>query len=92
MSDWRCIEAHHIAGKAHHDQTTLLCRNCHRKATDDQKDHPADIGGQDVNLAMIGHYLMGLADLFRMIAETLLAFGKHLVATAQADSSPNQEK
>ena len=77
--DWRCMEAHHIAGKAHHDDTALLCSNCHRKVTDDQKDHPTDADGEKTKLATIGHFLLGLADLFRLIAERLVEFGRSLL-------------
>lgn len=36
--DDRCLEAHHVAGRKHDDLTVLICRNCHRKVSDDQKD------------------------------------------------------
>jgi hypothetical protein len=38
---WRCLEVHHIAGRDFdNDATAILCRNCHRKLSDDLKDHP----------------------------------------------------
>ena len=86
-SDWRCMERHHIASEGHHDDTALVCRNCHRKLSDHQHDHPADIAGRDASLATIGHYLVGLADLFRMIAESLLAFGRRLIEQARPEKS-----
>ena len=76
------LELHHIAGRNHHDDVAIVCRNCHRRLSDNQLDHPEDRDGQDTMLATIGHYLMGLADLFRMLAETLLEFGKALIDLA----------
>ena len=81
-NDWRCMEAHHSAGKAHHGDTLLLCCNCHRKVTDAQKDHPTDADGEKTMLATIGHYLLGLADLFRLMAEALAEFGRSLLDRA----------
>ena len=78
-TDWRCFEAHHIAGQSHHDDTALMCRNCHAKVTDSQKDHPLDTDSQDAKLTTIGHYLFGLSDLFRLIADTLLEFAQDLL-------------
>ena len=84
--DWRCFEAHHIAGQDHHDDTALICRNCHAEVTDSQKDHPVDTDGQDTQLATIGHYLFGLSDLFRLIADTLLEFEQDLLDRANGGS------
>lgn len=81
--DPHCFERHHIAGQKHHDQTALVCINCHRKLSDKQKDHPADLPGQDSRLATIGHYVLGLADLLVMIAKALAEFGSWLIGEAQ---------
>ncbi len=89
-TDWRCFEAHHIADQAHHDDTALMCRNCHAKVTDYQKDHPVDTDGQDAKLATIGYYLFGLSDLFRLIADTLLGFAQDLLDRAK--SGPNSRE
>jgi hypothetical protein len=29
-SDPRCLEEHHIAGRGYHNDTAIVCRNCHR--------------------------------------------------------------
>jgi len=86
-TDPRCMELHHIAGQKHHNDLAIVCRNCHRKLSDDQRDHPVDLLGQNPMLATIGHYLIGLADLFRLLAETLVAFGKWLIDEAQKVSA-----
>lgn len=86
-TDPRCMELHHIAGQKHHDDLAIVCRNCHRKLSDDQRDHPVDMPGQNPMLATIGHFLMGLADLFRLLAATLVAFGKSLIDEAQKSTA-----
>ena len=90
-SDWRCLERHHIAGQKHDDDSALVCRNCHRKLSDGQWDHPAGATGQDQMLAIIGHYLVGLADLFRMIADAMVRFGTWLIDQATQRPAPSVE-
>ena len=80
------LELHHIAGQKHHDDVAIICRNCHRRLSDQQLDHPEDIQGGDTILATIGHYLMALADLFRMLADTLVQFAKHLIELANGSA------
>lgn len=83
-SSWQCLELHHAAGQAHGDATVILCRNCHRKATDDQKDHPRSNPEADRTLCSIGYFLLGLADMLRLVVEKLYAFGCELVERSQA--------
>ena len=73
-------------GQKHHDDVAIVCRNCHRRLSDQQLDHPEDIQGGDTRLAAIGHYLMALADLFRMLADRLLQFGKDLIELANGSA------
>lgn len=82
------LELHHIAGQKHHDDLSIVCRNCHRRLSDSQLDHPDDVQGQDTTLATIGHYLVNLADLFRMLADRLVEFGKHLIELANGGNKP----
>ena len=42
-ADPLALELHHIAGQAYDRATVIVCRNCHRKLSDLQKDHPAKI-------------------------------------------------
>src|ERR1700734_585745 len=44
LEDIRCLEAHHIAGSKFGDALVIVCRNCHRILSDDQKDHPPPAG------------------------------------------------
>ena len=80
--DPRCLELHHIAGEKHHADTAISCRNCHRKLSDQQVDHPTEPAISNPMLATIGHYLIGLADLFRLMAEALVKFGHWLIDQA----------
>lgn len=82
-SDPRCLEKHHIAGRKHHDDTALLCRNCHRKLSDDQLDHPQSSPAAPVSkLSQVGYYLLGLCDLLVMVVTTLRNFGEWLINEA----------
>lgn len=72
------LELHHIGEQAHHDDLSIVCRNCHRKLTDAQKDRLA-VRADNPTDEIIGRYLYGLADLFRMIADTLTQFARELL-------------
>ena len=79
---WQSIEEHHPADYGRDDTTVLICRNCHRILSDDQKDHPAFDPNADPMLDAIGHFLLGLADMLRIIIEKLYAFGHALIERA----------
>lgn len=82
-NDWRCLEEHHIAGRAYDDDTATICRNCHRKLSDDQKDHPQKLENNPSKMESIGHLLLGLADLFTSIVEKLRECGEFLISSAR---------
>ncbi len=82
--DWRCLEQHHIAGQAYGDDLCTVCRNCHRKLSDDQKDHPKQISETPTALEAMGHLLIGLADFFALLVAKLKECGQFLIQTAQA--------
>ena len=84
--DWRCIEQHHPSDYARDDTTVLMCRNCHRKVSDDQKGHPAFEPDADPMLDSIGHFLLGLADMLKIIFERLYVFGLALIDRASLQS------
>jgi hypothetical protein len=77
------FEQHHIAGRKHSGDMATVCLNCHRKLSDKQRDH-VPLGAKDptVPLAMIGHYLLGLADLLALVVEVLHKFGTWLIGQA----------
>lgn len=81
-TDERTLERHHVAGRKHDSATVVTCRNCHRKVTDDQKDHPAFNPAAAPVLHAIGLFLLGLADLLELAIEKLSAFGLVLIERA----------
>lgn len=63
-----CLESHHLSGRAFGDERVILCRNCHRKLSDDQKDHPKPIDSTPTLAEKVAHFLIGLADLLVLVA------------------------
>jgi hypothetical protein len=80
---WRCLEAHHVAGRRHDPRTVILCANDHLRVTDDQKDHLSTENHADPLLDKIGRFLLGLADMLRVIVDMLIEFGDALIAQAR---------
>ena len=80
MDDCRCLEAHHIAGRAFDPTTINLCRNCHRKLSDSQKDHPEKLNGPPSLDERMAHFLMGMADMFEVLVKALREFAEQLLA------------
>lgn len=74
-----CLERHHIAGRAHANDTVIVCRNCHRELSDKQKDHPALKSPTSDPVERIAHFLLGLADLFELLVAKLREFGHALI-------------
>jgi hypothetical protein len=85
-ADYRTLEKHHVAGRKHDPDTVIMCRNCHRKVSDDQKDHPAIDVKADAMLSAIGMFLLGLADLLELVIDKLTAFGITLIERAKLAS------
>ncbi len=81
--DWRCLEFHHLSGRAYGEEGIVVCRNCHRKLSDSQKDHPhALTDAQPVLLERVGHFLLGLADLLEMLVALMREYGGQLIEAA----------
>ncbi len=58
-TDWRCLELHHVGQKAYDDLPVIVCRNCHRKASDLQADHPQPLPVESPDRPeCIGHTLL----------------------------------
>ena len=89
-TDPNCFEKHHIAGRTYHAQVQPLCLCCHRKVTCRQKDHPAQVSSPPSLLEVVGHYLLGLADMLLLVAQSLIAFGKDLIAEARTTTGAAQ--
>jgi len=74
------LELHHIAGRAFDDQQVPVCRNCHRRLSDYQKDHSLGQGKPTGEIEPIRRFLLGLADLFEMLVKRLREFATKLAA------------
>lgn len=82
-TDWRVFEQNHIADYGRDKMVVNICANAHRKLTYDQKTHPPFDPNNDPQLDRIGHFLLGLADLFKLICERLYEFGLFLIALSE---------
>ncbi len=69
--DPHALELHHIAGADFGDEKVPVCRNCHRRLSDWQKDHPPRKDDPPSDAERIEHSLHGLADLLELSAEHL---------------------
>ena len=85
-----CLELHHIAGQAYDAATVILCRNCHRKPSDMQRDHPPRVSDPPSLYEQAGHFLLGLADLFSILIEKCRQFGTALIELAQSKTTGGQ--
>jgi hypothetical protein len=90
-TDWRCLELHHLPGRGYGDELVIVCRNCHRKLSDMQKDHPASSKEPSDPLEIIGRFLLGMADLLELLIAKLREFGRALVAQARSHSNSEDE-
>ena len=88
-SDPRVLEAHHLAGKDFRKILVTVCRNCHRKLSDMQKDHPAILLGTPTKTECEGRELLGIADIEELrgapprIVELIRQMGERLVERGQ---------
>lgn len=82
-TDSRCLEKHHLAGEKYGDDLVIVCRNCHRKLSDEQLDHaPGVQPNPERKEAVIGHFLHGLCDFLLMIINRLREFADRLIDEA----------
>lgn len=79
-------EKHHFAGRAFDEMTGSICRNCHRKLSDRQKDEPGKIYEQPHPLEVIAHWLWGLAHFFALLVEKLQEFAAVLMMWADENA------
>ena len=84
--DWRCLEEHHIPGQAYGEELATVCRNCHRKLSDDQYNHPEKLNPEPCLFERLGHFLLGLADLFALLVERFRMIGHELIQAAKKNS------
>ena len=80
IDDPLALELHHIAGQAFDGELVPVCRNCHRRLSDWQKDHPPQPSDPPSDLERIGMLPRGLADLFELLVKRLREFAAKLFA------------
>jgi hypothetical protein len=83
------LELHHIAARAFDDQQVPVCRNCHRRLSDYQKDHSLGQAKPASEFECIRRFLLGLADLFEMLVRRLREFAGKLAALDSPDNPQN---
>jgi len=66
-SDLCCLERHHVAGVGFGDDQVVVCRNCHRKLSDKQKDHPRLLAKAPTRTECEGRKLLGIADIMELL-------------------------
>jgi len=87
-SDWRVLmEEHHIAAKRNGDETVIVCRNCHAKLSDGQRDHAAPPGGTPMQREQLANFLDGLVDLLYELAVFVKQWSER-VRHKPADEAP----
>ncbi len=74
------LELHHVAGRDFDGTLIPVCRNCHRLLSDAQRNHPPRLGNPPSVHERIGHFLLGLADLFELLVKRLREFATKLFA------------
>ena len=75
-----CLELHHIAGEKHHEDLSIVCRNCHRKLSNKQRDYPSEwLESSTGDRTVIGFYLLGLCDLLSLVIDSLRRFAQRLL-------------
>ena len=85
------LELHHLAGQAFGDDLAPVCRNCHRRLSDYQKDHDIGQASPAGEIEPIRRFLLGLADLFEMLVKRLREFAAKLAALDRSTNPQNGE-
>lgn len=86
--DPRVLERHHLAGRTYGMETVIMCANDHRKLSDDQKDHPDALAAELSPIEKAARFLLGLADFFCDLAETLREYANGLLLAAMNCPAP----
>lgn len=81
------LELHHPEGHKYGNNLVPVCRNCHRKLSDRQKDHPGQINDPPDELETIAHALLGRADFSEELAAQDRKFAELLLERA----NPNRD-
>jgi hypothetical protein len=91
-NDPLALELHHLEAQEFGNSLVIVCRNCHRKLSDRQKDHPNKIGDPPNDLEGIAHFLLGLADLSEFLIKKLREFAAQLIKLSDPNGNNLEPK
>jgi hypothetical protein len=77
------LEFAHIAPRKFHDDGGVLCSNCHREQSDQEKDFSYEPTTGNPRMEIIGRYLLAVAEWLKRIADTFISFGEWLLEQAE---------
>ena len=77
------LEFAHIAPRKFHDDGGVLCSNCHREQSDQEKDFSYAPTTGNPMMETIGRYLLAVAEWLKRIADTFITFGEWLLEQAE---------
>lgn len=81
-----CLELHEPGGRKYSGKRVIICRNCHRKLSDDQRDHFPPIWTPPDQLECLSHALQGEADFFLRLSEKRREDARMLNAFSRKDA------
>lgn len=84
----RCLELHEPGGRRYNKMSVPICRNCHRKLSDDQRDHPKGEFRPPDPFERLAHALLGEADLFAQLCEKRRQDAEMLLVHVRKDAVP----
>lgn len=85
-NDPHCLELHEPGGRRYNKMRVVICRNCHRKLSVDQRDHfPPEWTPPDP-LERLSHALLGEADLFARLSEKRRIDAQLLIALSRKEA------
>lgn len=86
-----CLELHEPGGRRYNEMRVAICRNCHRKLSDDQRDHPKAEFTPPDKVERLAHSLLGEADLLSRLSEKRRQDAEMLLAYVRKDAIPPED-
>ncbi|MGA2636193.1 hypothetical protein [Methylocella sp.] len=76
-------EDDHMIGRKHGDLVWPLCKPCHRKRSELQREEPPATDTPRNLLGIIGRWLLSVAEYFELMRDTFRRFGEYLIELAR---------
>lgn len=73
----------HMAGRKHDDTVWPLCKDCHHKRSEFQREQPPPTDNPRNAFEVIGRWLHSIAEYFELMCVTLRRFGDFLIELAR---------